>query len=131
MFVHTSVIVAILSGEADAGHWVELLETSAGRLITSPLVVLEAAMRLSTLFAVDPVAVADSLKDFLREAGIDIVPIDAAQAWLAIEAFERYGKGRGHPARLNLADCFSYASAKGSGVALLYKGEDFARTDLA
>ncbi|MBL8583733.1 MAG: type II toxin-antitoxin system VapC family toxin [Rhizobiaceae bacterium] len=78
-----------------------------------------------------PTVVAESLKDFLREARIDIVPIDGAEAWLAIDAFERYGKGCGHPARLNLADCFSYASARTSGVGLLYKGEDFARTDLA
>jgi ribonuclease VapC len=50
---------------------------------------------------------------------------------LAIDAFARYGKGRGHPAQLNIADCLSYACAKKLGVPLLYKGNDFARTDLA
>ncbi|TGT30555.1 type II toxin-antitoxin system VapC family toxin, partial [Mesorhizobium sp. M4B.F.Ca.ET.169.01.1.1] len=52
-------------------------------------------------------------------------------AKLAIQAFADYGKGRGHPAQLNLADCLSYASAKSRGMSLLYKGNDFSHTDLA
>lgn len=50
---------------------------------------------------------------------------------LAVQAFSDYGKGRGHPAQLNLADCLSYACAKNRKMPLLYKGNDFAHTDLA
>ena len=50
---------------------------------------------------------------------------------LALGAFDRFGKGSGHPARLNLGDCFAYAMAKQHGVPLLYKGDDFSQTDLA
>jgi ribonuclease VapC len=130
MFVDTSVVVAILAGEEDAAHWSGRIETAAVRF-TSALVVLEAAMRLSTMLDMPPMEVEAALAEFLREAGIEIVPIGAAEARLAVQAFSDYGKGRGHPAQLNLADCLSYACAKQRDVPLLYKGNDFSRTDLA
>lgn len=130
MFVDTSVIVAILSGEEDSLEWSGRLERSSSK-VTSALVVLEAAMRLSTKLAVDPVVVGEAIDRFLSEADIDIVPLDRRHAELAIRAFADYGKGRAHPAQLNLADCLSYACAKERAVPLLYKGADFARTDLA
>jgi ribonuclease VapC len=68
--------------------------------------------------------------DFLRAAGVVIQPIQPETAHVALEAFARYGKGRGHPARLNLGDCFIYAQAKIGGASLLYKGDDFSRTDI-
>ena len=61
----------------------------------------------------------------------DVVPVDADQADIAQTAFVTYGKGTGHPAQLNFGDLFSYALAKARGVPLLYKGGDFARTDIA
>lgn len=88
-------------------------------------------MRLSTKLAVDPMDVETIIGDFLREAKIEIVPIDADDGRLAVQAFADYGKGRGHPAQLNLADCLSYACAKNRKLPLLYKGNDFAKTDLA
>lgn len=130
MFVDTSVVVAILSGEEDAPEWADRLERVPAR-VTSALVVLEAAMRLSTKLAVEPMDVEATIGDFLREAKIEIVPIDAADGRLAVQAFSDYGKGRGHPAQLNLADCLSYACAKNRKMPLLYKGNDFAHTDLA
>lgn len=130
MFVDTSVVVAILSEEGDAGEWSNRIQTAPHK-ITSALVVLEAAMRLSTMLAVEPVVVGSAIEAFLREAEIEIVPIDAGDAKLAIRAFSDYGKGRGHPAQLNLADCLSYACAKSHGSVLLYKGNDFSHTDLA
>lgn len=66
-----------------------------------------------------------SMSDF----AIDIAPADPAQASIAANAFLRFGKGR-HPAKLNLGDCFSYALAKSLNASLLYKGEDFGRTDI-
>lgn len=59
-----------------------------------------------------------------------LVSIGAAEAMIATAAYDRYGKGR-HPARLNMSDCFAYACAKTHDARLLYKGDDFSRTDLA
>jgi len=128
VFVDTSVIVAILSKEPDATAFAERIEGAT--CLTSALVVLEACMRLSTKLAIDPVAVEARVWAFLDEAGIALAPMDAGTARLAVRAFADYGKGRGHKAQLNLADCFSYACAKAQGVGLLYKGRDFAATDL-
>ena len=69
------------------------------------------------------------VETLLAEAGIEIVPFTSAHAALAVEGWRRYGKGR-HPAGLNLGDCFAYALAKARGEKLLFKGEDFARTDI-
>ncbi|MEP7457039.1 type II toxin-antitoxin system VapC family toxin [Phyllobacterium sp. SB3] len=129
MFIDTSVIVAILSKEEDADFFAQAIESAKVRT-TSTLVFLEAAMRLSTKLSADPTIIAGLLQDFFDEAEITIVPIDGSMAVAAVKAFSEYGKGRGHPAQLNLADCLSYASAKVAGVPLLYKGADFAQTDL-
>jgi ribonuclease VapC len=75
----------------------------------------------------------DGLRDLdllIARSRIEIVPFTEAQAWLAREAFKRYGKGR-HPAKLNFGDCMSYALAKETGEELLFKGTDFALTDIA
>ncbi|HEY1779233.1 MAG TPA: type II toxin-antitoxin system VapC family toxin [Roseiarcus sp.] len=66
---------------------------------------------------------------FLGDADIEEAPIDSAIGAAATTCFERYGKGR-HPARLNFADCLSYACAKAHGAPLLFKGDDFAQTDV-
>jgi ribonuclease VapC len=63
------------------------------------------------------------------EAAVRIVPVTAAQAELARAAYRRFGRGN-HPARLNFGDCFAYALARETGEALLFKGEDFSRTDV-
>jgi ribonuclease VapC len=130
MFVDTSVVVAILSGEDDARDLAGQLQSAPIR-ITSVLVVLEAAMRLSTKLAVEPTEVETTIEDFLREAEIEVSPIDAHDGQAAVLAFAQYGKGRGHPAQLNLADCLSYACAKNRKLPLLFKGNDFSRTDIA
>ena len=129
MFVDTSVIVSILSGEADSAELAQRIEAAPSN-ITSALVVLEAVMRLSTKLAIEPLEVEAAVAAFLAEARMEIVPIGSAAAQLAVRAFSDYGKGRGHPAQLNLADCLSYACAKEHGALLLYKGNDFSRTDL-
>jgi len=66
----------------------------------------------------------------LEAAQIVVLPITDDIARAAVSAFARYGKGRGHPARLNLADCLSYAAATSLRMPLLYKGDDFAQTDV-
>lgn len=71
----------------------------------------------------------DIVARFLRDAAIEMVPVDDETAGRALSAWRRYGKGR-HPAALNLGDCFSYAAAEQHGLPLLCVGQDFPRTDL-
>jgi len=130
VFIDTSVFVAIFSKEEDAADWVGRIE-EAPYLCTSALVILEATMRLSTKLDEDPLIIEQGLHDFFREAEIEIIPIEETDGRLAVQAFRDFGKGRGHPAQLNLADCLSYACAKNRSLPLLYKGTDFAQTDLA
>lgn len=130
MFIDTSVIVALLADEADAAEYAQRIEQSTG-CTTSGLVILEASMRLATMLDIDPVAVERRIRDVLVAAEIDVVSIDGVVATEAVAAFARYGKGRGHPAQLNLADCMSYACAKIHDVPLMFKGNDFSHTDIA
>ena len=71
------------------------------------------------------------VREFLGIAGIETVAITDRDAATALTAFARYGKGRRHPAQLNMGDCFAYAIAKNQGTELLFKGEDFGKTDIA
>lgn len=66
---------------------------------------------------------------FFRRAGIIVEPFTVEQAYIARQAFHEFGKGR-HPARLNFGDCFAYALSKVTGEPLLFKGEDFKKTDI-
>ena len=68
--------------------------------------------------------------EFLEVAAVRTAPITDKEAHTALAAFSRYGKGRGHPAQLNLGDCFAYAMAKNGRTVLLFKGEDFDKTDI-
>jgi ribonuclease VapC len=130
MFVDTSVIVAILSDEEDADEWIDKLEKAPTKF-TSALVILEATMRLSSKLTIDPRAAGDVVERMLTASHIKVMPIDREHADFAVQAFARFGKGRGGPAQLNLSDCLSYACAKSRGIPLLYKGNDFTHTDLA
>ncbi len=70
-----------------------------------------------------------AVEDYLKLAGITVMPVAPETRALALDAYDRYGKSR-HPASLNFGDCFAYACARQEGVPLLYKGEDFPRTDI-
>jgi ribonuclease VapC len=67
----------------------------------------------------------------VREAEIVIEPVTEEQAHIARQAYRDYGRGSGHPARLNFGDCFAYALARATGEPLLFKGDDFRHTDIA
>lgn len=130
MFVDASAIVAIVSLEPEYARLADRLD-QADSPITSGLAMFEAVtaiMRKKGLDVPDALAV---VQDFLVRAEVDVVDLSAETASSALDAFAQYGKGRGHPAQLNLCDCFAYAMAKQHGVPLLYKGDDFSRTDLA
>jgi ribonuclease VapC len=130
IFVDCSAIVAILASEAEGPDFAARLE-AAPQSICAGHVILESSMRLSTLMGFAPTAADELVTRLLREAGMAVVPITEEIAHLAVAAFERYGKGRGGPARLNFGDCLSYACAKAHGAALLFKGGDFVGTDIA
>ncbi len=124
--IDTSALIAIFRLEPEADHFLKAIVAADIRMM-SALGLLEASMVMSG-GAYGPAAF-EPLDEFLAEAGVEIVPFDAEQAQLARAAFLRYGKGR-HQAALNLGDCASYALAKAKGVQLLFKGEDFAQTDI-
>jgi ribonuclease VapC len=129
MFVDASAIVAIVAPEED-GPALSARIDRAGQVQTSPLAIYEATLAVARRLDM-PVAVAVGAVDtFLRQTGVEIIPITAEIGRAALAAFERYGRGR-HPARLNMGDCFAYACARTLGVPLLYKGDDFAQTDIA
>lgn len=129
MFVDASALVAMMTDEADAAELAARLGRKSLRR-TSPIAVFEAAAAVARLLGLDPREAHRAVCEFLELLAIEIEAVPPAAAELAVEAFARYGKGRGHPAQLNLADCFAYACARAGGLPLLYKGDDFARTDI-
>ena len=129
IFIDTSAIIAMLAAEPDGAALAAKLQAE-DQSISAGHVILEASMRLAPLLRLNPTAADTLVTRLLREAGTAIVPITEDIAHAAVIAFERYGKGRNRAA-LNIADCLSYACAKAHGARLLFKGDDFARTDIA
>ena len=119
----------MLTREPDADMLLSTLET-AGPAETTPVAVYEAVLGVSRKRQWSVAEAEAHVRDFLEAAGVAVQPIQPETAHVALEAFARYGKGRGHPARLNLGDCFIYAQAKAGGASLLYKGDDFSKTDI-
>lgn len=128
MFVDASALTAILIREADADEYAARLE-QAGSRATSPLVVWETATAITRALGISPPSACQAVIDYLAVAEIRMVAVAPEAAMLAMDAFDRYGKGR-HKAGLNFGDCFSYACARQLGLPLLYKGGDFALTDI-
>jgi ribonuclease VapC len=127
-FVDTSVFVAILAKEPDRREFSRAI-AAAERRLTSPVVRLETCIVLGGRLLRSPREAERQFEKFLDEAEIAEIAIDSAIGIAAVGCFEAFGKGR-HPARLNFADCLAYASAKVLGARLLFKGDDFARTDV-
>lgn len=141
MVVDASVIVAILAREPGHEDLERRLAASDGRFYVSPVVRFEATAALARKKAATrgaPTPPAERLRQaeravdaFIRDIEAEDVDIGPDVGRLALGAAMTYGKAVGHAAALNLGDCFAYACAKALGVPLLYKGDDFARTDLA
>lgn len=126
MVVDTSALIAIIFGEPDANSYLDALTRSEEPILLSAVTAVEAA--IVVLARQGPEAASDL--DLLRaRVTAQVVPCDAGQVSAAIAGWRRFGKGR-HSAALNLGDCFSYALARTSGDALLFKGRDFAQTDI-
>jgi ribonuclease VapC len=129
MFVDASAIVTILTRDPEADTLADVLE-SAQSPITSPIAIFEAALGICRKRHASVEEAEQDVGEFLGLAGVRTVSVTDKEAHTALAAFSRYGKGRGHPAQLNLGDCFAYAMAKNYRTALLFKGEDFGKTDL-
>ena len=125
MVIDTSAIVAILLGEPETPALVRAIAEDPKRLM-AVFNVLESAVVIEARKGPAGVRELDLL---LHEASVEQVSMDRDQVALAREAYRRFGKGR-HPARLNLGDCCAYALAARSGEPLLFKGADFAQTDI-
>ncbi len=127
MIADTSALVAILRNEPEAAIFAEALwAATTCRLSAATYVELAAVVERRH----DPTA-ASNLDRLLARIEAVIEPVTVEQAKIAREAYREFGRGSGHPARLNFGDCFAYALAKALNEPLLFKGEDFARTDVA
>ncbi len=126
MILDTSALIAILCDEPDRRTFTEAIE-EAGPCAMSAASLVETSIVIESRFGAEGGRNLDLL---LAKAGIDIVAVDAEQAEIARRAFRQFGKGR-HPAGLNFGDCFAYALAEARRDTLLFKGNDFAQTDVA
>jgi ribonuclease VapC len=126
LIVDTSAAVAVLLGEPGSGEIAVYMENALSRL-------MPAAIRVELGIVIEArlwPAGQDVVDRFLRDAKIDIVPVDEDMAARAVSAWRRYGKGR-HRAGLNFGDCVTYALAERTGHPVLCVGDDFAATDIA
>jgi len=129
MFVDASALCAVLLGEPD-GEEIAAKIKATKKAITSPVAIFEAALAVARVVNGDLAAARREVDSFVRLADIALVPIGEAELERALDAFDRFGEGQ-HPARLNMGDCFAYACARTHGAGLLFKGDDFAKTDVA
>ncbi|HEY4773576.1 MAG TPA: type II toxin-antitoxin system VapC family toxin [Xanthobacteraceae bacterium] len=126
MIIDTSAIIAILRDEPEAAFCARAIADAADRRV-SAVNYVEAAVVIDA--SGDPIA-SRRVDDFFRTARIAIEAVTQVHAQIAREAYRDFGKGSGHPARLNFGDCFAYALAKSTGEPLLFKGDDFSHTDI-
>lgn len=125
--VDTSVLAAVVLGEPDAEAYLGVMQRAIGELTLSAATLVEASIVVEAKQGPDAAA---DLATLLTSLAVETVPVDAAQAAMAVAAWRRFGKGR-HPAALNVADCFAYALATTTGGRLLFKGQDFTQTDVS
>jgi ribonuclease VapC len=125
MIVDTSALVAVLYGEPEARDFVEHIR-AADVCRISVANHVELSMVVESQLGPNGMRQADA---FLRRAGVVVEPVTIEQGDLARQAFLDFGKGR-HKAGLNFGDCFAYALARATGEALLFKGDNFALTDI-
>ncbi len=127
LVVDTSALAAIVLGEPDAELILSTMRRFAGDLDVSVATLVETRIVIEAKQGAQAV---EDLQALVAGLQVRVVPFDEVHARAAHAAWRRFGKGR-HPAGLNLGDCFAYALAKTTGSPLLYKGHDFAQTDIA
>lgn len=125
MVIDTSALLAILFAEPEAVAIAQKITEAEARLI-SAVSLLEASIVVAARKGNEGSA---ALEEIVGALAPEIVPFDASQAHIALNAWRSFGKGR-HPAGLNFGDCCSYALARSTEMPLLYKGNDFGKTDV-
>jgi ribonuclease VapC len=128
MIVDTSAIIAVLKEESDAPRFQRVLTMSTGPKRISAANYFEAAIVVD---ANRNPLLSRRLDDLIAQTEIMAEPVTVEQAEIARAAYRDFGKDSGHPAQLNFGDCFAYALAKSMREPLLFKGQDFAHTDVA
>jgi ribonuclease VapC len=128
MFIDASAFCALLFAEPEADQLVCKLEAAEVRL-SSPIAVFETVLAVAREVGDGVPAARRTVARLVVDLGVRIVGIGAGEQEAALDAFERFGKGR-HPARLNMGDCFAYACARTNSVPLLFTGDDFSKTDV-
>lgn len=130
MYLDSSSIVAIIAGEPERDDLVQRLAVAPKR-VTSVVTVFETVLALARATS-DTDSAPRQVQSFLRAADVDILPVDTRCMEFFLSAFQKYYRGSGRPgAKLNFGDCVSYAMAKALNLKILYKGNDFAQTDMA
>jgi ribonuclease VapC len=127
VFADASAVTAIITNEAEQSEFAAKLTSS--RALTSGIAIWESSLAVSRIFEWPVARALSEVRDYLFNVDVTVVSIGDGEAAVALEAHQRFGKGR-HPAKLNMGDCFSYACARVHGVPLLFKGDDFVLTDI-
>ena len=127
--VDSSAVVGIALREPDYRRLAQRIADESGATISVANYV-ESGQVLAQRRLHAPEAALGEFHELLRRLNISLAPVDEAQARIALEARIRYGRGFGHPARLNYSDCFAYALAKARNLPLLFVGDDFTHTDI-
>jgi ribonuclease VapC len=128
IFVDASALISIVSQEADALGLAAVLEAEETRLC-SPISVWQTVAGLCRTHIFSVASAQARVRDIGQILRLQMVPIGEREHELALQAYAQFGKGR-HPAGLNMRDCFAYACAKAQHAALLFKGDDFSKTDI-
>lgn len=129
MFVDASALVTIAGRESEREGFIDAILRD-GDPLWSPMSCWETVLSLRRSYAMTVEAARREVDLLANTLALRLVGINERELTTALDAYQTYGKGR-HPAGLNMGDCFAYACAKTNGAALLYKGDDFALTDLA
>ena len=124
--IDTSVLIAILKSEPDAEFLIDCMAAASERHVSAGSI-LECGIVVGARYGD---AGLEAMRELCLGLSLDTVSVDAEQSRAGYEAFRRYGRGSGHPAKLNFGDCFAYALAKTRNLPLLFKGDDFVHTDI-
>lgn len=124
--IDASALIAIMQNEPEADEFLMIIARE-DRVLAPAVTMLEAGIVMRARRGPEGLA---NLVAFVEAAGIEVIPLDASQITAALDAFSRFGKGIHPQARLNLGDCASYALVQALNAPLLFKGNDFAATDI-
>ncbi|MQB45690.1 type II toxin-antitoxin system VapC family toxin [Rhizobium sp. ICMP 5592] len=128
MLIDTSVLTTMMTDEEEARRFAVRMQAATARM-TTPMAAAQAAIDIAARLGLSATEAGDAVRTFLQLMNIQLLAIPPRAAFLAVEAYDRFGEGR-HPAALSLGDCTTYACARYYRQPLLSKGDQFSRTDI-